>query len=51
MSACVAILTGIYLFLERGEEREKDQSVASHTPATGDLSHNPGFCPDCESNW
>ena len=24
--------------------------VASHTPTTGDLAHNPGMCPDWESN-
>ena len=42
----------IYLFLERGREGErvgeKHQCVvASHTPPTGDLAHNPGMCP----NW
>ena len=31
--------------------QEKHQSVASHTPPTGDLAHNPGMCPDWESNW
>ena len=45
-----------YLFLEMGKEGEregeKDQCVvASHTPPTGDLAHNPGMCPDWESNW
>ena len=24
--------------------------IASHTPPTGDLAHNPGMCPDWESN-
>ena len=24
--------------------------VASHRPATGDLAHNPGVCPDWKSN-
>ena len=24
--------------------------VASHVPPTGDLAHNPGMCPDWESN-
>ncbi|KAF6114729.1 hypothetical protein HJG60_010663 [Phyllostomus discolor] len=44
-------------FLERGEGREKKkerninvqekhQLVASCTPPTGDLAHNPGMCPD-----
>ena len=43
-----------YLFLERGREQggEKHQCVvASRTPPTGDLAHNPGLCPDWESNW
>ena len=45
----------IYLFLERGEGREKEGEkhqcvVASHTPPTGDLAHNPGTCTDGESN-
>ena len=29
---------------------ERDQSVASRTPPDGDLAHNPGLCPDWESN-
>ena len=46
----------IYLFLERGREavREGEKHhcvVASSTPPTGDLAHNPGMCPDWESNW
>ena len=47
----------IYLFLKkreggREEEGEKHQcAVASGTPPTGDLAHNPGMCPDWESNW
>ena len=49
------IFKDFYLFLERGRERErggdKQQcAVASHTPPTGDLAHNPGMCPDWESN-
>ena len=48
-----------YLCLERGEGREKDRerniyvheiSVASRTPPMGDSAHNPGMCPDWESN-
>ena len=43
-----------YLFPERGEGREKreekHQSVASCTPPTGDVAHNPGMCPDWELN-
>ena len=47
----------IYLFLERGgrkgeREGEKHQCVvASCMSPTGDLAHNPGMCPDWESNW
>ena len=45
----------IYLFLERGEgkekEREKNQCVvASHTPPPGNLVHNLGMFPDGELN-
>ena len=45
----------IYLFLERGERREKAGEkhqcvVASHVAPTGDLAHKPGVCPDWESN-
>ena len=45
----------IYLFLDRGEgnewEGEKHQCVvAYHTPPPGGLGHNPGMCPDWESN-
>ena len=46
----------IYLFLERGEGREKEREkyqcvVASHVAPTGDLACNPGMCLDWESNW
>ena len=37
-----------YLFLDRGEGREKEKHqcvVASCTPPTGDLARNPGLCP------
>ena len=45
----------MYLFIERrkgGRKRgEKYQClVGSHTPPTGDLTHNPGMYPDWESN-
>ena len=44
-----------YLFLDRGREGEREGEkhqciVASHVPPTGDLAHNPGMCPDWESN-
>ena len=42
----------IYLFLERGEGRERGKHqhvVASRTPLTGDLACNPGLCPDRDS--
>ena len=41
------------LFREEGREKvgEKHQCVvASFAPPTGDLAHNPGMCPDWESN-
>ena len=44
----------IYLVLEKGKgkrEGKKHQCVvASSEPPTGDLAHNPGICPDWESN-
>ena len=44
----------IYLFLERGKggrKRGKHQCmVASCATPAGDLVHNPGMCPDWESN-
>ena len=50
-------LLRFYLFIlrETGMEGEKQRGkhqcvVASHTPATGDLDHNPVMCPDWESN-
>ena len=45
----------IYLCLERGREGEREGekhqcAVVSHSTPTGDLAHNPGLCPDWESN-
>ena len=45
----------MYLFLERGREGEREGEkprcgVASPIPSTGDLAHNPGMCPDWDSN-
>ena len=45
----------IYLFLKRGKGKEREGEnhqcvVASCTLSTGDLAHNPGMCPDWESN-
>ena len=45
----------MYLFFRKrrreGErEGEKHRVVASQAPPTGDLDHNPGMCPDWESN-
>ena len=50
-----SFLKDFYLFLERGEEREKEGEkhqcvVASRVPPTGDLAHNQGRHPDWESN-
>ena len=44
----------IYLFLERGEGREKERERninASHVSPAGDLACNPDMFPDWESNW
>ena len=46
----------IYLFLERGREGEREEEkhqfvVASCARPSGDVAHNPGMCPDWESNW
>ena len=53
----MGLLKKIYLFIFRewgmeGErEGEKHQCVvASHAPPTGDLTRNPGMCPDQELN-
>ena len=45
----------IFLFRERRREEERKVEkhpcvVASRMPPTGDLTHNPGMCPDWESN-
>ena len=37
--------------MKGGREGEKHHCVVvSHMPPTGDLAHNPGMCPDWESN-
>ena len=47
----------IYLFLGRGEGREKEGERNINVwlplvcPAPGNLAHNPGMCPDWELNW
>ena len=47
----------IYLLLERGETREKERKkninvwLPLECPPTGNLTGNPGMCPDWESNW
>ena len=45
----------VFIFRERGKEGERGWekhqcAVASHTPPTGDLAHNPGMHPGWESN-
>ena len=46
------ILRFIYLFLEEGDSGEEEHQcvVSPLTPPTGNLAHNPGICPDWESN-
>ena len=46
----------LFMFRERGEERESEGEkhqcvITPHVPPTADLTHNPGMCPDWESNW
>ena len=45
----------LFIFKERGREGEGEGEkhqcvVASCALLTGDLTHNPGMCPDWESN-
>ena len=47
-----------YLCLEReeGKEKERERNInvrlpVTHPHQTGDLTHNPGMCPNRESNW
>ena len=45
----------LFIFSERERERERQGEkhqcvVASHTSPAGDLTCNPGMCPDWESN-
>ena len=45
----------LFISRERGREVEREGEkhqcvVASHVPPTGDVAHNPGMCPDWESN-
>ena len=51
----IFLLKILFIFREKGMEGERKAEkhpcvVASHTPPTGDLAHNPGTCPDWESN-
>ena len=44
----------LFIFRERVKEGEREgerhQSIASHVPPNEDLAHNPGMCPDWESD-
>ena len=53
-------LKRFYLFIFRegkgGRKRRKETSMcgclsSAPPPHSGDLAHNPGMCPDWESNW
>ena len=51
----VVFFSFIYLVLERGGGREKERERNINVwlplaPTAGDLAHNPGGCPDWESN-
>ena len=46
----------LFIFSQRGMEVEREAEkhqcvVAFRAPPSGDLAHNPGKCPDWESNW
>ena len=48
------ILKILFIFREGEGERQGAKHkcvIASCAPPTGDLAHNPGICPDWESNW
>ena len=52
---CILFLKKFFFIIfregEGGRKRKKYQwVVASHVAPTGDLAHNPGMCPDWESN-
>ena len=45
----------LFIFRQRRREGQREGRkhqcvVASHKPPTGDLTHNPGMCPDWELN-
>ena len=45
----------LFIFREGGREGEREEErhqcvVATHVAPTGELAHNPGMCPDWESN-
>ena len=46
----------LFIFRETGGEEEREGEkyqcvVTPHVLPTGDLAHNPGMCPNQESNW
>ena len=47
----------LFIFRERGRERERESErnmdwlTLTHAPVLGTWPHNPGMCPDQESNW
>ena len=48
---CFFLRLYLFIFRERGREGDKHQCVvASLVPPTRDMAHNPGMCPDWESN-
>ena len=55
MAPLKAIFLKYFIFREWGREGEREGEkhqcmVASCTPSTGDLTRNPGMCPDGELN-
>ena len=43
-------LKRLYLFLERGREKERKRNIGVSQAPTGALAHNPAMCPDWELN-
>ena len=55
VSHVILKIFNLFIYRVRGREGEREgekhhRVVASSTPPTGDLAHNPGMCPDWGSN-
>ena len=54
VDSLLKILINLFLEREEGREKERERNTnrlpLAHAPAR-DQAHNPGMCPDQESNW